>query len=93
MQQLGDAELAKIRRHSMLRLADSSLAATLVPFEAQSLRSHAPYLFIKLGIFFIEPGAFRFGRILTQFVERFLNGELLGFGHRKISHRAENRAF
>jgi len=35
-----------------------SLAAASVTFKAQSLLSHAPYLFIKLRIFFIEPSAF-----------------------------------
>jgi len=34
-----------------------SLAAASVTFKAQSLLSHAPYLFIKLRIFF-EPSVF-----------------------------------
>jgi hypothetical protein len=32
-----------------------SFAAALVTFKAQSLLSHAPYFFIELRIFFIEP--------------------------------------
>ncbi len=35
-----------------------SLAAALVTFKAQSLLSHAPYFFIKLRSFFIEPSVF-----------------------------------
>ena len=63
-----------------------SLAATLVPFEAQSLLSHALYFFSKLSIFFVEPRVFRFQRIaLAQFLKRFLDGEFVDFSHFKSS--------
>ena len=59
-----------------------SLAAALVPFEAQSLLSHAPYLFIKFRFFFIAPRAFRFRRIApTQFFKRLLDGKFVDFSH------------
>jgi hypothetical protein len=59
-----------------------SIALTLVPLEAQSLRSHALHLFIKCVNFLIEPRVLRFRRIAAaQLFERFLNGEFGGFGH------------
>jgi hypothetical protein len=56
-------------------------------FETQSLRSQALYLFIKRVNFLIMLRGLGLLRVcLTQFVESFLNGELRGFGHGKISY-------
>jgi hypothetical protein len=61
---------------------EGSTALTLVPLEAQSLRSHALHLFIKCVNFLIEPRVLRFRRLAAaQLFERFLNGEFGGFGH------------
>jgi hypothetical protein len=55
-------------------------------FETQSLRSHSLYLFIKRVNLLFVPRGFGFPRIsLAHFIERFLNGELCGFGHDKSS--------
>ena len=63
-----------------------SLAAALVTFKAQSLLSHAPYLFIKLRSFFIEPGVFCFRLIApAQLFKRLLDGEFIDFSHAKSS--------
>jgi len=58
----------------------------LVPFEAQSLLSHALYFFSKLRILFIEPRVFRFQLIaLAQFLKRFRDGEFVDLSHFKSS--------
>jgi hypothetical protein len=74
------------RRKSQVDLNKSSttgsIALTLVLLEAQPLRFHALYLFIKCVNFLIDPRVFRFWRIAAaKLFERFLNGEFADFGH------------
>jgi hypothetical protein len=62
------------------------ITLTLVPFEAQSLRSHALCLFIKCVHFLVKPSVLRLRSIAAaQFFERLLNGELVDFSHVSFS--------
>ena len=58
------------------------ITLTLVPFEAQSLRSHPLCFFIKCVNPLIEPSVLRLRCIgAPQFFKRFLNRELVDFSH------------
>jgi hypothetical protein len=59
---------------------------SLRSIEAQSLRSHSLYFFIKCIHFLVVPLVLRFRRLFAaQFFERFFNGQLGNFGHIKPS--------
>jgi hypothetical protein len=53
-----------------------------LPIEAQSLRSHSLYFFVKLCTFLIASRVFGFQRIAApQLFKRFLDREFVDFSH------------
>src|SRR5207302_8055520 len=66
---------------------------TLVPLQAQSLRSQALCLFLKRINFLIRSGALSFRRICAaQLFQRFLNGEFGCFSHGMPSYLSDERS-